>query len=314
MLFFPLIAYSSICLVLLLTAPVRFARHFPVRLGIYTGILLSLQYAMLTLLLAISTPFIFLGLFWIAATLLFEPTAKWLKNRWGIASAGWWLFGFLALAFIAGMWIPFFSPVSVSEFFTTLPAGLLAVTLFAAPFWCLYIMICTAARLFADHDRGKLITLRRSVGAVSWLAGFLVAWRFDLWKMAAMYAALPKTPPDCYVATSAAQGHPRLVRSHPIRLANGEWMRINRQLQILKLAELALLAARPPLHEKVRTFYDVVGCAIACRIDTPLLADMVYLSLKPFEWSAWLGLRLLLPESDRLAARLYGAGKIIIST
>jgi hypothetical protein len=141
---------------------------------------------------------------------------------------------------------------------------------------------------------------------VAWLAAYAVAWRYDILKMYELYAALPpQPPPDCYIATAATQGHPRVVGSRLVQRADGKSMQVNGQLQVLKFAEQALLAVNPRWHTALRRIYDVVGKSLARRIRSPFLADIAYLLLKPFEWLArWL-LKMIIPEIDALTEKIY---------
>jgi hypothetical protein len=121
-----------------------------------------------------------------------------------------------------------------------------------------------------------------------------------------LYAALPaQPPPDCYIATAAARGHPRFVHSQVVIFTEGKSMRVNRQLQILKCAELALLAVNPRLHKLLRQIYDVVGKALARKIQNPFLADMAYLLCKPWEWCAVLVLKRITPDFELIARSMY---------
>ena len=101
-----------------------------------------------------------------------------------------------------------------------------------------------------------------------------------------VYASLPESPPDCYIATASAQGHQKFVKSMPVLLANGQVMQVNAQLKTLKYAEFALMAISPRTHKFLRKIYDVIGQALAKKITRPILADISYLALKPFEWTA----------------------------
>lgn len=82
-------------------------------------------------------------------------------------------------------------------------------------------------------------------------------------------------------------------------------MQVNEQLQRLKCAELALMAVQPSLHRWIRKIYDVAGRRLARRIQNPFLADAAYLLLKPWEWSAGLVLKIIVPEIDSLAKKMY---------
>jgi hypothetical protein len=142
---------------------------------------------------------------------------------------------------------------------------------------------------------------------MTWLAAYFAAWRFAVHSAVKAYAALPVDPPNhaCYIATAAAAGHPRLVRSYEIVTASGEMRRINSQLATLKCGELALRQSLPRVHHVLRRIYDRVGPPLARRIRNPWLADIAYLTLKPLEWmtrvflTAGLAFRFKLAKPDR---------------
>jgi hypothetical protein len=181
---------------------------------------------------------------------------------------------------------------------------LLVILTAAAPFWSLLISGQAAIWLLKNHE--TKFTVYRGFGLAVWLAVYMAAWRFDILKMFALYAALPpQPPPDCYIATAAANGHPRFVRSRSVRRVDGKSMRVNKQLQILKCAELVLMAIYPQVHKLLRNIYDVVGKSLARKIQNPFMADMAYLLLKPCEWLAGMILKLVIPEIDLIASKMY---------
>ena len=119
-------------------------------------------------------------------------------------------------------------------------------------------------------------------------------------------AALPpQPPPDCYIATTAARGHPQVVGSWIVECAHGESLPVNKQLQILKCTELALMAVQPRLHKRLRRAYDVVGKALARKMGNAFFADAAYLLLKPWAWLARCILRRIVPEIDSIASKIY---------
>jgi hypothetical protein len=59
--FLPLVAYSSASLLLLFFSPLQYANKFWIRLGIYTGALLTFQYVILTFLALLETFYIVLA-------------------------------------------------------------------------------------------------------------------------------------------------------------------------------------------------------------------------------------------------------------
>ena len=82
-------------------------------------------------------------------------------------------------------------------------------------------------------------------------------------------------------------------------------MRVNRQLQRLKVVELAIMAMIPSVHALMRRIYDVVGRRLAAHIQNPLLADVAFLLLLPLEWISFFGLKLLIPEIHIVTKHLY---------
>lgn len=113
-----------------------------------------------------------------------------------------------------------------------------------------------------------------------WLAGYGAAFGIALVQARRLFEELPEHHTDCYVATVAARGHPRLVRSW-----DAAGRRVNAQLVWLKAGELVLVRLAPRLHRLVRRAYDRVGPGLAACVRRPLAADLAYLSLKPLEWA-----------------------------
>jgi hypothetical protein len=166
--------------------------------------------------------------------------------------------------------------------------------LIAGPFWSLLIALQAGWWVYRASDTRHL--LPRGLGVTVWVASYVTAWRYDILKMHELYAELPLVPPDCYIATAAARGHPAFVHASPLRLADGKIIRVNCQLQIFKSAELAMMALAPRLHAILRRMYDAIGKPLAGGIRHPLLADAAYLSLKPAEWLAKFLLKVIIPD------------------
>lgn len=290
--FLVLLAYSIICYLLLLVDADRFARSFAVRLGIYTGVLLALQYTILLGVYLFNTPAsIALLLVW------FFPLYVPRLYRWGFAG---WIKRFVRLWMIAVLLIAYAIIASYIREDAFVPVFLVVLGIVAsAPFWSLLIAVQASVWLLKRHEAG--VTLPRGLGVTAWAASFIAAWRYDILKMNELYSQLPLVPPDCYIATAAANGHPNFVGSKTVRLANGHSMRVNRQLQIFKCAELALLAVAPNAHKILRGMYDFIGKPLARMIRRPLLADAAYLLLKPFEWAAGYMLKRLVPEINPIS-------------
>lgn len=293
--FFPLLAYSIFCYILLLWDSGRYAKSFAVRFGVYTGAFLSLQYSLLTT-FAMDTAFsallVVLAYF---SPIIVSKLYLWLASKWNASLVGNVSLGLgIVILFISMIIIgSVFSPFIFLAFFFGI----------AAPFWSFLISGQAALWLLKNHE--NKFTILRGFGLAAWSASYAYALRFDILKMYELYAALPPQPYDCYIATAAAQGHPRFVGSRRINLSKGKQMMVNPQLQRLKLAELALQAAIPGLHKIVRRIYDVVGKILARKINNPYLADASYLLLKPFEWISFGILSWLLPEAGQIASKIY---------
>jgi len=88
-------------------------------------------------------------------------------------------------------------------------------------------------------------------------------------------------------------------------MPGGSVTRINPQLRYFKCAELVLLIKMPVVHKVCRKFYDYFGTRLAGNISSAIAADLVYLSLKPVEWFFKLLLKMLVPELDEVANRIY---------
>lgn len=295
--FLILIAYSIVCYLLLLFSGDRFAKVFAVRLGVYVGVFLALQY---TILLG---AYLFYNAKSLAILLVwFMPLYLPKLYRLDFVKK---VLSFIRPWMIAVVLIAYAVIVSAIRDQAFVPLFLVFLGLIAAgPFWS--FLMATQASIWLLKYHETTFTLPRGLGVAAWFAGYLAAWRFDILKMHELYAQLPPVPPpDCYIATAAAQGHPNFVGSKRVQLANGNSMQVNRQLQIFKSAELALLAVAPRIHKPLRKIYDVVGKPLAGTIRYPLFADIAYLSLKPFEWTAEFALRFIIGGISFESIRMY---------
>jgi len=297
LMFLVLLVYSISSYVLLLISPDQRSQSFFIRLGIYTGVLLALQYSVILVLYFVnsSTP-VWILFLWIIPP-VFSKLYRWAKSKWDLRKLRLALAILLAAAYIvAGI-------INIS--YLMAPWGILLVVLVAAaPFWSLLLSGQAALWLLKNHE--TKFTLLRGFSIVAWMAVYAAAWRFDILKMYELYATLPpQPPPDCYIATAAANGHPRFVGSRRVQRVDAKLMQVNKQLQLLKCAELALLATSPRVHKFLRKIYDVIGKSLARKIQNPFVADIAYLLLKPWEWLAGAILIFIVPEIDALASEMY---------
>ncbi|KPJ52463.1 MAG: hypothetical protein AMS16_06345 [Planctomycetes bacterium DG_58] len=301
--FYPLMLYAMICMGLVLGNLQRFGRLFVVRFGLLTGVILGFQYAaimgisldwgdepwLIPANVAVGTalPLVLFGV-WV-----------WARNR-----LGWRLA--LLFAIPVGL-IPPMSLVLLAPGITLRDVCIVAYifVLGGAPFWA--FTVYSVATLWT-WKRVRMEPMRvwiKALVASTWMTAYAVAWWYALLKMFEAYAALPTSPPSCYVATAAARGHGRLVKSEPVVLGHGTALHVNPQMRTLKCAELLLKAASPRIHRTCRRIYDTLGPPLAACLVHPVLADAAYLALKPVEWLAKAVMRLLIPKADDLADRIY---------
>lgn len=289
--FLILLAYTIICYLLLLLAEERFAAYFLVRLGIYGGMLLALQYSILSFVANItaSPAFLIIPLAYVAP--LFVPKLfQWIKPYWLN------LFRWNRVIAVA-------IPLILIALLLCGFVFVVAIFGMAAPFWSFLIALQTSRWLWKYHE--TKFTFARGLGIFAWLSAYVLALRFNILKMFELYAALPTEPPNCYIATAAAKGHPRFVGSREVILANGKTMRVNRQLQRLKAVEIVWMAATPNLHKIIRSIYDVLGKRLSSYIQNAFLADFVFILLIPVELLSLSALKLFFPEIEFLSKHIY---------
>ena len=120
-----------------------------------------------------------------------------------------------------------------------------------------------------------------------WASGYWLSWSLAIKSALRLYQSLPSKPPDCFIATAAAQAAPHFTRAAQRCAKSGTTYQCNDQVRHLKGLEIALLTVCPPLHRSLRKWYNAIGPILAnrlrrCRSST--LANLVYITLKPAEW------------------------------
>ena len=294
--FLPLVAYSMVGLVCWCWRP-GLGRRFAVRLSLYTGVVLSVQFLIFTL---ITT-----GPVAIIAAALFVPglaLAVFLINRlilsWRRFSIRYLLILTLVVAvIIAGMGV-----VGGWEAIASVPIAVYMVALVATPVACPITYARASYRVSRRPDRLPLSVSIFSVALITWAAAWFASWKFAIEIMLIEYAKLPTTDPRCYVATAAACGHRRIVGSQRIGS-----IPINTQLKRMKFLEFAIASASPAGHRRLRRVYDRIGPPLAslCRRSV-WFADLTYVGLKPIEWAVMVLQRILgVPRAS--IDRLYAA-------
>jgi hypothetical protein len=297
--FILLLIYSVVSYLFFLVKPFRYSHSLIIRIGIYTGVILALQFSLVMLLYSTEN-FIFVLLpMWVL------PFAILWVHRWGKGKWALWKINIAITVVLVG--IPIILSMYESDI-TMFPFMVLIGLLSGAPFWSFLIALRSAIWLFKNHE--TKLTLSHGVGITAWSIAYTIGWRYDILKVFEMYSSLPTQPPNCYIATAAAQGHPRIVGSQMVHRADGKSMRVNGQLQRLKCVELALMAVNPSLHKVFRKIYDVVGKALAQRMTNPFVADVAYLLLKPAELFAIFILKKIVPEIESVSRRMYSESDV----
>ena len=289
--FFPLLVYAVLSYLLLLWDSEQFADSMIIRLGIYGGTLLALQYSILSFIATFSpSPVVLAVLLAYFAPLILPKLHSWLRPQLDKLFKRYRLAMIIIILIIIALvlWGFFF---------------VLAIFGIASPFWS-FLVALQASRWLLKHYETKF-SFTKGFGVVAWLSAYAFALRFNILKMFELYNALPTEPPNCYIATAAANGHPNFVGSQEVTLANGISMRVNRQLQRLKAVEIALMGVSGIGHRMMRRVYDVLGKWLAKHIQNPILADIAYLILIPVELISFFVLQSIVPEIHKLSESLY---------
>lgn len=97
------------------------------------------------------------------------------------------------------------------------------------------------------------------------------------------YRSLPSEYSGCFVVTAASHGHSNIVGPFTEIERRGEMRMVNQQLLTFWRFEALWQKRFPKTHQNFRFVYNRLGPRIARLIQNKVLADMVYLLLKPFE-------------------------------
>jgi len=304
---FPFLIFSMVCLgMVVLNETWAFTKQW-VRFGIFSGViicgcyLLAFSFTVVNNLIAV-IPLLFgagvwllgvNGLIWLLQNATDFPIAiKSIPKE--VMTVGGTVLFVIACAIIG---------LGVIEIF---PLPIFALLLISTPLAFL-TYLGVSIRILKLHPLARRLSIAELMTWVTWLAALAVALRKTIELSFAQYSQLPLEPPDdCYVATAAAKGYPRIVGSQSLPAATDQPMVVNAQLATFKAAELTLRVISPNGHRVFRFFYDRLGPRAANMLHGSLLATIAYLSLKPAEWFCWLALRVLLDRKTlRLGQHLY---------
>lgn len=271
--FWIFIVYSFICMMALFSSAEKSSRYIWVRIGLYNGVIVSLQYMFLMLLMQHDGEFLlFIFLIWLGGDLILILFMLGLRKLTNWLS---WQRASIILSPIV---------VGIILVFHKIGYDALVFVLFWGPFGSFTIYLWLSIFVWKEANQSPAKLPAKIFGWIGWLSAYLVAWRIAVHSAMAYYATLPTEPPDCYIATAAARGHAALVKSENIVWGNGTVARINNQVRYLKGTELFFKTVFPNLHRLVRKTYDTIGPMAAKHCKTAFGADMAYLTLKPAEW------------------------------
>jgi hypothetical protein len=317
--FYPLLAYSMVCLVLLVVNPARFSQSVWVRMGIYSGLVLAIQYFALvfcpsnldiTALIAGGGVLLFFLAMAIAIPWGIGAALAGLTHIYGLRRvmigltvlALFVLSGAIAQERMSGEpWTDVMRDIGGGSLVFILSICVVGGTPWAiACYGTMTVYLITKTK-----GLGLQFSLLRLMGLIAWLAAYLAAWRVSILRMLEEYAQLPTENPNCYIATAAACGHRRIVGSSAAQTADGVLL-ANDQLRTLKCAELVLARLTPRIHHLCRKAYDTLGPPLATGMrKSPFAADAAFVLLKPAQWLAQLALTLLAPGWRSIARSLY---------
>lgn len=309
-----LAGFSAVCAGLLVYDTPLFAKHLAIRLGIYSGIPVSLVYVLANG-TVLCREMSWLGPL-VAAGGIVIPWGghRLIQRKWHsktlIGGMAYWVLVWLLICLITML---VFVVAAVLKHgangMDSVPVAMLilfwVVVMFSlafAPFWTLLIYTRLSVRVWNTPGYTVGNMWGWAAGISAWATAYAASCRSGIIQATEIQRALN---PSCFIATAAARGHWWCVGSWPTAWRNEPAARANRQLVTFKCFELAMLTLSPSLHRSFRRLYDTGGYPVSRFIVHPILSDIVYILLKPAEWSVRLALRLLLPDFDSITRRMY---------
>ena len=299
----PLLAGASVAQVALLYDYKRFSQNALIRFFIYLGAAYSAVYSLIALLYGIYfliTPdssedsifSFFLPLFFIIS-ILSAPKVLAFATESKFFTLKKFLFFILGLIFIQ-ITVSVFRSDFYTSYIVFFPLQFLISFLtiwlfFATPVLALTLTLCESIKLGKSENNFMIfaIFITKATATISAAT-----------KTISEYSQLPTTaPPECYIATAAACGYPSIVNSWTVG-ANKSVFRVNAQLQRLKVLEILLRNFNPSIHKIIRTHYDHWGKITAQKITHPLVATLVYFSLKPLELVSYIMIKMVGLEKE----------------
>ncbi len=180
--FYPFLLYCMVCMTAMVIAPWRYSQWFSIRLGVYTGVILAVQYyILLGFMLSKYFSLISVTTF---AVLLFGCAwlFKWISFD---AKPRGWLFIFSVLV-ILGMIVLLIACFPLDFFFFH--------PMLCSTTWTVIAYIMLSWRLLRRNKKDPWqFSLAQLFIFISWLAAYFSAWRISVALMLEEYAKLPIT-------------------------------------------------------------------------------------------------------------------------
>ena len=256
----PLLAFAMTCLGFVIFNEDWAASKWWVRFGLYTGVPVTTWYALIfgwTVGPGNGAGVAFVGMLGIVLLMLIYGVYRGIRLIhetvefgivWLAGSVVALLLGIGVLASVAG------AGDIIFVFFISL-----LVPAYCATSWAFIVYLGMSLRIFFVYRRQRF-GLAEMMGWMAWISAFVAAIRWSVILSMHEYSKLPLEEPDnCYVATAAAKGYPKIVKSIPLVLSDENVFIINQQLSTFKAAELAMRVVSPSAHRIVRIVYDRVG-------------------------------------------------------
>ena len=293
--FLPFIVLSAFSMLVLVMHPPSI-KWLPVRLGLYSGAIVSLQYFIAILFVGAFVSPMAAGIVGPCLALLIWGSSVIVKKikRFTIFHL-----------MIATAAVAILTALGVAVGPDAYEAALIPIVgiFFAAPTLNVltYVRMAVLASRHESIGRESVAKISAaSAGVLIWLAGFIFAWRQAIENVLIEYQNLPVNNPNCFVASAAAYGNPGLVKSEVVKGSDGD-VKLNEQMQGLKFLELVLQSSLPKTHFATRKVYNWIGPKLASLGKaSPLMANAFYLLLKPLELAAVIARRIAGISADRV--------------
>jgi hypothetical protein len=158
------------------------------------------------------------------------------------------------------------------------------VVFLSVPFYTCVWYSLRATQLIRAADLRPELLIKAACGSIPlWLGSFAWSWM--------KYQSLPVNPPECFVVTAAMRGHRNVVGPLIRATRRGGPRLVTPQLLTFWQFEALWRACAPSSHRIFRCGYNYIGPVIARQVNSPWLADAVFLALKPAEMLAGLIVR-----------------------